>query len=172
MLRRIRGKVNRSLLDEDDHVTRKDVTVTTTLPKDADGLYVVYENVTDARKQPGYVNEVHVSARHEASRKIPFRLVRGAPPIESDGLKFHIEVASKKLAEDPSRAYAVPLGRLKSVDGVRARVDTARVVFRILADIDGPLAEDTDISLNLSYSVTPKVKRDRDDFRKHLMQKY
>lgn len=186
MLRRIRGKVNQSLLENDDHLEKQDVTVTTTLPKNANGLYVVYENVTDERKPPGYVNEVHVWARKEAHRKMPLRLIRSKTCREStstpdgkgpickpvDGLTFHVEVGSKKLADDPSRAYAVPLGRLKDIEGVRARVDTARVVFRIIADIDTPLAEDTDIVINLSYSVTRKVKSDRDNFRKHLMLKY
>ena len=169
MLRR-RFKASKSCGDDDDNYPPKHVTVSTTLEKGSSGLYMLYENVTDARKEPGWVNEIRVSARREggSNSKIPFRRLSVPRP----DLTFAVEISPKKLCDDPRRLHAMSLGTIKEIDGKKARIETARVVFRIITDIPTPLEEDVDILLNLAYVIEPKVKASRDDYRKYLLRRY
>ena len=169
MLRRT-FKASKSCGDDEDNFPVKHVTVSTVLERGSVGLFMLYENVTDARKEPGYANEVRVTARREAggTSKIPFRRLSVPRP----DLTFAVEVASKKLCDDPMRRFAMPLGTIKEIDGRKARIDTARVVFRIITEIETPLEEDVEVLLNLSYRIQPKVKPDRDNYRKYLFNRY
>jgi hypothetical protein len=157
-------------VDDEDAFPTKHVSVSTVLEKGSVGLYMLYENVTDARKQPGYVNEVSVKARREGdgATKIPFRRLSVSRP----DLAFAVEVASKKLCDDPMRRFSTPLGTIRNIEGRRGRIDTARVVFRIITDIPKPLEEDVNVLLNLSYRIQPKVKADRDGYRKYLFARH